>query len=273
MIIDTKEIEKYISKLLNDEPSDLAFPNYILTQLESDIQKLYGYDLNTIIKLQNAVNRYKKKETEEKAQYKQRLIESQSVNYIGIDVGKTRIITASNYEMNDYVVLKEKNITSRIKIYNQKIDYVTKIKDYKSKEELLSSLKADIKHLIRENILYKLKLKFREPTVYVIGKHFLNEDKYSAQNALTECVYESLKEAMENNDFILKVEYVNERYTSVRCPECKKGSPENRSKSGFECCYCHFYHKRPDIVACRNMLDNYYEIKKGEYNNFQSQPK
>lgn len=49
--------------------------------------------------------------------------------------------------------------------------------------------------------------------------------------------------------------------TFIKCPICQKSKPENKSKDGFNCNYCGFYHKRPDVVACRNILDNYRENK------------
>ncbi|OEK58820.1 zinc ribbon domain-containing protein [Staphylococcus equorum] len=265
MIIDTKEIEEYITKLPLDEVSDMEVPEDILKNLKHDYQNIFQYNLSTAIKLQNAVNRYKKEVEIEREEERQELIKQRKVKYIGVDVGQTRIITASDYEMDNYIILKEKNLTARIKKYNKDMDNLMKAKNHKGKKLLLESFKKYVKNIVENELLYKLEIEYKQPTVFIIGKNYLIEDKYSSQNVLTDSIYTvfkeaSLKEPSKSNG-IVDVDFVNERYTSVKCPECKNGSPENKSKDGFKCSNCSFYHKRPDVVACRNMLDKYFKKK------------
>jgi len=262
LIINTKEIEEYIKKLSLDEIALNDVSEDMLKDLKNDYQTIYKYNLDMVIKLQNAVNRYKKVVEDEKEKERQAFIQQQKVEYIGVDVGQTRIITASDYGMDNYILLKEKNLTARIKKYNRNMDYLIKNKSHKDKKNLLEAFKKHVKNIVKNELLYKLEVEYKNPTVFVIGKNYLIGDKYSSQQVLTDVVYSVLKEASETSDNIIGVDFVNERYTSVRCPECKNGNPENRSKDGFKCNHCGFYHKRPDVVACRNKLDNYFEIKK-----------
>lgn len=261
MIIDTLEIKDFIKNMTSDNTIDIEVEDTILKKLIHDGEYLYTCDLNTIIKLQNAINRHKLHEEQMKEKARKELIKSQKVQYIGMDIGQTRIITTSNYDMNNYMVLKDKYITATIKKYNRTLDQLMKMKNHKGKDTLLNSFRQNLKNMIKEDLIFKIELQYQEPTVFVIGKNHLIQDKYQPQKILTECIFETLKEASEISETIVDVELVNERYTSVKCPICHKAKPENKSKDGFNCHYCGFYHKQPDVVACRNILDNYRESK------------
>lgn len=261
MIIDTLAIRDFIKDMSLDNAIDTEIEDTILNKLKDDEEYLYKCDLNTIIKLQNAVNRHELHKKQMKEQARKELIKAQKVQYIGMDIGQVRIITASNYEMDNYIVLKEKNITAAIKKYNKTLDHLMKTKNHKGKDTLLKSFKQNIKNMVQDDLLFKIEHQYQEPTIFVIGKNHLIQDKYQPQYILTECIFEILKEVSETSENIIGVELVNERYTSIKCPICHKSKPENKSKNGFNCNYCGFYHKRPDVVACRNILDNYRENK------------
>ncbi|WP_158259471.1 zinc ribbon domain-containing protein [Staphylococcus saprophyticus] len=264
MIINTQEIEEYIKEKSLDVNTPIEISDDELKAMKEDTEYIYQCDLNTIIKLQNAVNRYKKEIEMGKETEKERLIKERKVQCFGLDIGKVRIITASNEEMDNYTILKEKHLTERIKKYERSMKNINKARDHKGKKELFESFKKHVRNIIKNELIYKLELECKQPTVFIIGKNYLTKDKYNTQQILTDEVYSLLKEVSKDSEKILDVHFVSERYSSVKCPKCKSGKPEHKTKKGFKCSECGFFHKRPDVVACRNIIDNYIRSKKLE---------
>lgn len=264
MIIDTQEIESLLETITVDDMLSIEVENTVLEQLQADKQQLYQCNLKTLVKLQNAVNRNKQKTKEKEVYVKQKKVENTDINYVGIDVGQKRIITASDYTMNDYIILQSGAITKRIKKYKSFSIQAEALKSRKTMEEYRESFKKHIKNIIKSNFRAQLEQKYNQPTVYVIGKHFLMFGQNDVQFVLTECIFEALQEESEDSESIVGVQYVNERYTSVKCPECNKGNPLNKTQDGFFCINCGFHHEKADVVACHNILKKYKRIKTKE---------
>lgn len=270
MIIDTNEIEDLIKTMTDDDMLSIELEKSTLEQLQVDKERLYRSDLNTLIKLQNAVNRFKYKEKEafekeRRAIAKQKEAERVHANYIGIDVGQTRIITASDYTMNHYIVLESEAIKKRINKYKNFFKQEEAKKSSTTRKDYIRSFKKHIKNIIKSNFIPQLEKMYKQPTIYVIGKHFLVPSKYSVQVILTECVFEILQDMSNDSKSIVGVRYVNDRYTSVTCPECNKGNSLNKTKGGFFCVNCYFHHENNDVVACHNILRNYESIREEKY--------
>lgn len=284
MLIDTQAIKTFVATLSQEEINKIDVKNELLEQTKINQDFVFRLSLDNVMKIQNALNRKNKQIENERQEEKKQRNESKEKDYVGIDVGQSKIITASNLEMDKYIVLKSKKIKQEINKYKNSYKKLSKDKTGQSLKNLSRGFIDRVKHHVSQNMFITLNEKFGDDVIYVVGNQSLMTYKYDVQALLTDSIFEVLKEKSQTSDKVIDAVYGNERYSSVTCPKCHTGHPENREGDKFKCKNCEFEHDNVDVVACRNILEKFNKsyddkgeqiylnkqsvFKTGEYENF-----
>lgn len=276
MKINTKEIIHHISHLKSEDMNRIEVSNRHLRHLRQNSDAIYNCKLSTIMKLQNYVNQEKNKQ-HQKLKSKNQM--QKDAYYVGVDIGVSNLITVSDASMDKTVKLKTKDYSHIKKAIEQYEDAIKNIqrhanrhkrlnvrnKDFKhASKKFIRTIDAPLKKILRKDVI----LQFPKGTTYVIGVNHLQANTYSTHNLIVNQVISAMRRIFESNPTVSgRVLSVNERNTSIKCPNCDKTHRKSRtSKNRFKCQYCDFEHDDDDIVASCNILNNYLKIKKAGVN-------
>ncbi|OEK58858.1 zinc ribbon domain-containing protein [Staphylococcus equorum] len=182
-------------------------------------------------------------------------LEKKRVSYVGIDIGTSNILTASDKDMKRTLIIENKRIYNAIKTYNRWLNgkNPTKESSENSKETLLRTIETNVAKLINE-----LTNHYIEPVTFVVGKVYQESEKIRPHYTLYRIFVEKMREEMHYRNIGIEIE--DESYTSIICPECNHRDSGNRTNSNqFRCKSCGFSHENDDVVASVNIVKRYLE--------------
>ncbi|MDT0696755.1 zinc ribbon domain-containing protein [Mammaliicoccus sciuri] len=231
--IDIDEIIDKVSHLKREDIRNINIPNSTLYGYKRDPNKLFNAKFNHIIAI---------------AQYIQ-----QNTIYIGMDIGGKNYIATSTIDRSKTYIDKSKEIEHILKKYDNRINhkkYDDIVAYSKLKTSLTNHISKNIKDIVKRN---------QTKTVYVLGE--VPNYRNSIISLIFDLTYNVLQRKIKQEDEII---LINERHTSILCPECGYKDKKNRTKSnGFQCKNCEFQHDNNDIVAASNIANRAY--KKGYF--------
>lgn len=186
---------------------------------------------------------------------KSKKLERKRVEYVGIDIGTSRTLTASDKDMKRTLILENNRIANAIKTYEMclKGKKPTKEKKENAKEALLRTIEANVDKLVNQLINHYI-----EPVTFVIGKVNPISTEMISHSVLYQTVLERLNNLSLNHD--INIMTVDENFTSITCPKCNHKDGRNRTKSNkFDCKNCEFTHDNDDVIASVNIVKRYLE--------------
>ena len=181
-----------------------------------------------------------------------------NVEYVGIDIGTTHTLTASDIDMKRTLIIENKRIYNATKIYNQNYNNqnATKESIQNTKEMLVRTIESNV-----DKIINQLLNRYTEPVTFIVGEVYQSVENIRPHYTLYQIFLREMKKRAKHHD--INVVSIDESYTSLVCPKCHYKDSKNRTNSNsFKCKQCDFVHDNDDVVASANIVSRYISKKR-----------
>lgn len=263
-ILNIKKVQNFLENAKAEDLEGLLISDSQLQSIRKNANAIYKMKLSQVITIQEHIKKVNWKEKIDhkvrysneirKAQTADENMPSKDVRYVGIDIGTTNFINASDptltHVFNFNTVLIKRAMDS-LKREMMNIDNLY-IED---KEPVIQAAYDRFSERIERTVdlsLRNLMKYYPDGTTYVIGRPDPGKSEPQFHYLLNE-ITKHLERLASTN--ACKVYNGNENYTSHLCPECGYGSKDNRTADNtFECVSCGFTHRNDDAVAACNII-------------------
>lgn len=176
-----------------------------------------------------------------------------NVKYVGIDIGTTHTLTASDIDMKRTLIIENKRIYNATKIYNQS---ATKESVQNTEEMLVRTIESNVNKIINQLLNHYI-----EPVTFIVGEVYQSVENIKPHYTLYQIFLREIKKRAKHHD--INIVSIDESYTSIVCPKCHYKDSKNRTNSNrFKCKQCDFAHDNDDVVASANIVARYISKKR-----------
>lgn len=264
-----EEIQIFLNGLRSFEIEKINVPKSLLLEMKKSKNVLLNTPLKTVLSINNYI------ETYEKHLDKYNRTRKPTLMYVGVDIGKQHVVTATDElmfatytndkdaELEKWINLYHKSYKSYYKVVKDKtVTREDKVEFQNLKNEFYSILQKKM-NLIVDDLLSL----YPNGTIFCVGDcNTLNENEVqsdvsneSTHIVLKKVFIQTLKGKVKQFGFDDSIYEVGEWSTSVRCPRCHSESSKNRNVelNTFQCTKCGYEHPCDDIVAGLNMIRSF----------------
>lgn len=264
-----EEIQIFLNGLRPFEIEKINVPKSLLLEMKKSKDVL----LNTPFKIVLSINNYI--ETYEKHLDKYKRTRKPTLMYVGVDIGKQHVVTATDELMfATYTNDKDAELEKWINLYHKSYkSYYKVVKDktvIKEDKRVFQKIKSKFHSILQKKmslIVDDLLSFYPNGTIFCVGDcDTLNENEVksdvyneSTHIVLKKVFIQTLKSKIKQLGFDDSIYEVGEWSTSIRCPRCHSESSKNRNieLNTFHCTKCGYEHPCDDIVAGLNMIRSF----------------
>lgn len=264
-----EEIQAFLHGLRPYELEKLNVSESLLLKMKKSKEVLLNTPFKTVITINDYI------ETYEKHLNKYNRTRQPTLMYVGVDIGKQHVVTATDELMfGTYINDKDKELEKWINIYHKAyksyyrlIKNKTVTKDDKKEFQKIKSKFYSILQKKMGKIVDDLFLLYPNGTTFCVGDcDTLNENEVktdvnndSTHIVLKKVFIQTLKGRIKQLGFDDSIYEVGEWSTSIRCPRCHSETSKNRDieRNTFHCTKCGYEHPCDDIVAGLNIIRSF----------------
>ncbi|MDK7284278.1 zinc ribbon domain-containing protein [Staphylococcus pettenkoferi] len=239
----------------------LTFIQNDITKDEAKRIKVDYKKINKVKKSPSYIERLKFKDIITLNDYRiEKKRQQKNVKYVGVDIGTTHTLTASDKDMKRTLTIKNKRIANATKIfnrtYNNKNATVENIDNVR--EMLIRTIEANVNKLTNQLINHYI-----EPITFVVGEVYSSESNIHPHYILYSELVKQIKDKAKARNLNIDVITINEKDTSIICPKCNCKDKKNRTKSNsFVCRSCRYKHNNDDVIASSNIVRRFNKKKR-----------
>lgn len=264
-----EEIQVFLNGLRPFEIDKINVPESLLLEMKKSKRVLLDTPFKTVLIINKYIEMY------EKHLNKYNRTRKPTLMYVGVDIGKQHVVTATDELMfATYTNDKDDELETWINTYhnayksyykavkNETVNDIVKSDFQKIKSKFYSILQKKMGQIVDELLAF-----YPNGTTFCVGDcNTLNENevKTDVHNESTHIVLkkvfiQTLKGKIKQLGFDDSIYEVGEWSTSIRCPRCHSESSKNRNieLNTFHCTKCGYEHPCDDIVAGLNMIRSF----------------